>query len=255
MKTLPFGEYGVFGGTMDEAVAICRERSLNEDGPLVVACMNPHCAAVAEEDGEYAGALRAVDLLLPDGIGVVWALSLLGTPCAGRLTGPDLFLDLSRVVDRSGGGSYGFLGSTPEVLGLIEERMAREFPRIKIVASISPPFAAEFSSEIDDDLISRVNAAAPDFLWVGMTAPKQEKWIERNRGRLRVPVAAAVGASFDFFAGTVSRPGKAWQALGLEWLPRLAQSPGRLWRRTFVSGPVFARHVARLAARRYLAGE
>jgi N-acetylglucosaminyldiphosphoundecaprenol N-acetyl-beta-D-mannosaminyltransferase len=89
-----------------------------------------------------------------------------------------------------------------------------------------------------------LTAARPDVLWVGMTAPRQELWLHENAGRLDVKLSAAIGAVFDFFTGRVKRSHPAFQAAGLEWLPRLVQEPSRLWRRTFVSAPLFLSHVA-----------
>jgi N-acetylglucosaminyldiphosphoundecaprenol N-acetyl-beta-D-mannosaminyltransferase len=88
-----------------------------------------------------------------------------------------------------------------------------------------------------------VNRAGPTVLWVGMTAPKQEKWVQQHRHRLDVPLIAAVGAVFDYFAGTKKRASTAAQSIGLEWLPRLLREPRRMWRRNFVSTPIFLYHV------------
>ena len=107
-----------------------------------------------------------------------------------------------------------------------------------------------FSAEDNDRMVSAVNEASPDVLWVGMTAPKQELWIARNRHRLHVKIAAAVGAVFDFYAGQVKRPHPFFQRHGLEWLPRLVGEPRRLWRRTVVSAPIFLWHVGRTKIRR-----
>jgi N-acetylglucosaminyldiphosphoundecaprenol N-acetyl-beta-D-mannosaminyltransferase len=99
-------------------------------------------------------------------------------------------------------------------------------------------------------MIAAVNAVRPDVLWVGMTAPKQEKWLAKHRVDLDVGVAGAVGAAFDFFAGTVKRSPRMFRELGLEWLPRLIQQPLRLWRRIFISVPVFFAEVERDRKRR-----
>ena len=99
-------------------------------------------------------------------------------------------------------------------------------------------------------MVDAVNAARPDVLWVGMTAPKQEKWIFRNREKLLVPCIGAVGAVFDFYAGTKRRSPAIWQKLGLEWLHRLLQEPSRMWRRNFISTPRFLGIVLRELIRR-----
>ncbi len=129
--------------------------------------------------------------------------------------------------------------------------MARDYPNIKVVGTYSPPFKDVYSRAELDEMIRAVNVAAPDVLWVGMTAPKQEKFIFENRERLNVKFAAAVGAVFDFYTGNVKRSHPWFLNHGLEWLPRLIQEPGRLWKRTFFSAPVFLFHVLKVRGKRY----
>ena len=117
--------------------------------------------------------------------------------------------------------------------------MAREFPLIEVCGTFSPLFASEFSEAESSMMCDKVNAARPDVLWVGMTAPKQEKWIYQNRQCLNVPLIGAIGAVFDFYAGTKKRAPEWVCKLGLEWLPRLLREPRRLFRRNFVSTPSF----------------
>jgi N-acetylglucosaminyldiphosphoundecaprenol N-acetyl-beta-D-mannosaminyltransferase len=117
--------------------------------------------------------------------------------------------------------------------------MAVDYPNVRVAGTYSPPFKKTYSKEEVDAMAAAINEAAPDVLWVGMTAPKQEKWIHDQRDRLNVKFAAAIGAVFDFYTGRVKRSHPAFQRLGLEWLPRLVQEPRRLWRRMFVSAPVF----------------
>jgi N-acetylglucosaminyldiphosphoundecaprenol N-acetyl-beta-D-mannosaminyltransferase len=112
-----------------------------------------------------------------------------------------------------------------------------------VAGTFSPPYKPEFSPAELDMMIAAINAVRPDVLWVGMTAPKQEKWIYQNRHRLQVKFIGAVGAVFDFYTGRVKRSHPIFQNLGLEWLPRLLQEPRRLWRRMGVSAPIFIWHV------------
>jgi N-acetylglucosaminyldiphosphoundecaprenol N-acetyl-beta-D-mannosaminyltransferase len=146
-------------------------------------------------------------------------------------------------MNSAGGMSVFFLGATEETLDLIGAHMAMDYPNVKVAGMYSPPFKARYSSAENEEMINAINTVAPDVLWVGMTAPKQEKWIYANRTRLCVKFAGAIGAVFDFYAGRVQRSHPLFQRLGLEWLPRLIQQPRRLWRRTFVSAPVFVLHV------------
>jgi N-acetylglucosaminyldiphosphoundecaprenol N-acetyl-beta-D-mannosaminyltransferase len=131
-----------------------------------------------------------------------------------------------------------YFGSSDHVLALIRERMQRDFPHVEVCGTLSPPFGT-WSSEENCVMVEKINAARPDVLWVGMTAPRQEKWVRANRRQLTAPVIGSIGAVFDFFAGTLPRaPG--WMCrVGLEWLYRLIREPRRMWRRNFVSTPVF----------------
>lgn len=203
------------------------------------ACLNPHSAEIAARDPFFHNSLRCADFLTADGIGIVLASRLLGGGIRDRITGTDVFLGVNQALDRDGGASCFFLGSTKETLQKVRHRMAEEFPNVTIAGTYSPPFKAEFSDEDNQRMIDAINACSPDILWVGMTAPKQEKWIHAHQSRLDVAFAAPIGAVFDFFVGNIERAGPAWQKLGLEWLPRLIQEPRRLWRRALVSGPGF----------------
>jgi N-acetylglucosaminyldiphosphoundecaprenol N-acetyl-beta-D-mannosaminyltransferase len=114
-----------------------------------------------------------------------------------------------------------------------------------VAGTYSPPFKPTYSAAELDKMVAVINTSNADVLWVGMTAPKQEKFIYQNKDRLNVRFAAAIGAVFDFYAGNVKRSSPNFQRIGLEWLPRLLQEPGRLWRRMVVSAPIFLYHVLR----------
>ena len=208
-----------------------------------LACLNPHSYAVALEDDRFSEALHGADWLIPDGVGVVWASRLFGGQVRERMTGSDIFLSLHQRMNALGGKSVFFLGASEETLKQIRVKMALDYPNIRVAGTYSPPFKPDYSPSELDEMISAINVARPDVLWVGLTAPKQEKWIFENRGRLDVRFAAAIGAVFDFYTGQVKRSHPVFQRLGLEWLPRLVQQPRRLWRRVFVSAPIFVWHV------------
>ena len=215
------------------------------DGHRWLACLNPHSYALALNDPPFAWALRAADWLIPDGAGTVLASKLLGGQIRDRITGSDVFWGLNRRLDARGGCSCFCLGSSEDTLGLITARLARDFPNVRVAGVYAPPFKGEFSPEDDAAMLAAINAVRPDVLWVGMTAPKQEKWIARHQDQLDVKFSAAVGAVFDFYSGRVKRSHPVFQRLGLEWLPRLIQQPRRLWRRMGVSAPIFLWHVLR----------
>lgn len=210
-----------------------------------LACMNPHSYAAALDDASFSHALHAADWLIPDGVGVVLASKTLGGHIRERVTGSDIFRGVMVELNRLGGSSAFFLGSTDETLDAIRARMAVDFPNVRVAGTYSPPFKPVFSGVDNERMVAAINAAAPDVLWVGMTAPKQEKWLYEHFGQLNVRFAAAVGAVFDFYTGRVKRSHPVFQRIGLEWLPRLVQEPRRLWRRMFVSAPIFVWHVLR----------
>lgn len=210
-----------------------------------LACLNPHSYAEARKDLTFTRALQGADWLVPDGVGIVIASKLLGGNIKVRVTGSDVFLGLHQRMNLEGGMSVFFLGSTEETLAAIRERMAVDYPNIRLAGTYSPPFKPEYTPAELDEMIAAVNVARPDVLWVGMTAPKQEKWILQNLPQLDVKFAGAIGAVFDFYTGRVKRSHPAFQRLGMEWLPRLVQQPKRLWRRMLVSAPIFLRDVFR----------
>jgi len=202
-------------------------------------CANPHSLEVAKTDQVFAEAIKNADLIIPDGVGILIGSGLLGGGIRKRVTGSDIFWGLSRALNRTNGFSVFFLGSTEENLAKIEDKMRYDFPNINVLGTYSPPFKAEFSDEENFLIIEAVNRVKPDILWVGMTAPKQEKWICKNKNKLDVKLIGPVGAVFDFYTGNVKRSSPIYQNTGLEWLPRFLREPRRMWRRNLVSNPKF----------------
>ena len=132
-----------------------------------------------------------------------------------------------------------FMGSSQKVLDLIVKCAAEVYPHLKVV-TYSPPYKPEFSDEDNKAIIDAINAANPDLLWIGMTAPKQEKWTYSHWNELNIHChVGTIGAVFDFFAGTVERAPIWWQDHGLEWLYRLIKEPKRMWRRYIIGNTLF----------------
>ena len=140
------------------------------------------------------------------------------------------------------GGKCFFLGSSESTLQRIKNRAAKEYPNVKIY-TYSPPFKSEFSEMENKVMIDTVNAVQPDTLFVGMTAPKQEKWAHHNYDELRVGHVCCIGAVFDFYAGTVKRAPHWMIKMGLEWFYRLISEPRRMWRRYILGNALFIRHI------------
>jgi N-acetylglucosaminyldiphosphoundecaprenol N-acetyl-beta-D-mannosaminyltransferase len=218
--------------------------------PVVFACANPHALVTAQTDRLFECALNAASLVVADGVGVSIMARVAGVEIGPRITGSDFFLAVTQALQRRGRGRVFFFGSTTRVLDLMAQRFTQEFPALTLCGMLSPPFGS-WSERQNADMVASINRAAPDVLWVGMTAPKQEKWVEANRQQLDVPVIGSIGAVFDFYGGTHPRA-PAWMCkAGIEWLYRLAREPRRMWRRNFVSTPKFValvlwRHVLRI---------
>ena len=206
-------------------------------------CANPHSLVVAKKDNNFLTALNAAEFLIPDGSGIVFASKLLGGTIGRRVTGSDIMVGLAERWNEQKGKSFFFLGSSVEVLEKIRKKMLTEYPNVRVYGVHSPSFDDTFSTDENKRILEIINRAAPTALGVGMTAPQQEKWIHQHRASLDVPFIAAVGAAFDYFAGTKRRASTPLQHAGLEWLPRLLREPRRMWKRNFVSTPTFLYYI------------
>jgi N-acetylglucosaminyldiphosphoundecaprenol N-acetyl-beta-D-mannosaminyltransferase len=241
--------YDVAVGTAGACVAGIVDGLDRFGTPRWLACINPHSYVVARRDPDFDAALRRADWLIPDGIGMVVASRVLNRAVHSRVTGPEVFQGVHAALQARGGGSVFFLGGHETTLEKIRARMAADYPVVRVAGMFSPPIRDRFSADETDAMVRAVNDARPDAVWVGLTAPKQEKWIAANISRLDTGFVGAVGAAFDFYAGVVKPPPRIVQDAGLGWLYRLAQEPRRLWRRTAVSTPIFFWHLARALIR------
>lgn len=204
-----------------------------------VFCANPHSIVLSRSDDEFFCALNSADMCLPDGAGVVMASRMLGGKIGKRFAGPDFFAKFSYYANKNGKNvRYFFIGSSDDTLKRIEEKMGQLYPNIQVAGVYSPPFE-DWAEEEDQKIVARINDSKTDILWVGLGAPKQECWIYRNQNKIDVSMIGAVGAAFDFFAGTKKRSPRLFRDLGFEWLPRLLREPRRLWKRSIISMPRF----------------
>lgn len=210
------------------------------EGKFLIDTVNTHSFVLAQDDKEFARALLCADALIPDGIGIVKACRWMKLPDAPKekIAGADLFAYEMEKLNARGGRCF-FMGSSPAVLDAIKKKAAEVYPSIE-VQTYSPPYKASFSEEDSQAILDAIHSANPDLLWIGMTAPKQEKWLQQNWSRLKIHChTGAIGAVFDFFAGTFNRAPEWWLRHDLEWLYRLLKEPRRMWKRIFVSGPKF----------------
>ena len=223
------------------------ELALLPEGKLLINTINAHSYNTARKDSLFAEALMNGDVLIPDGVSIVKACRWIKAKSQPkeRIAGWDLFsfemdkLERENVKCEMLKKTVMFMGSSQKVLDLIVKRAAEVYPHLKVV-TYSPPYKSEFSDEDNKAIIEAINAADPDLLWIGMTAPKQEKWTYSHWEELDIHChVGTIGAVFDFFAGTVERAPMWWQRHGLEWLYRLLKEPKRMWRRYIIGNMLF----------------
>ena len=209
----------------------------------IINTINPHSYCIAKQDMQFKQALLSSDILLPDGIGIVWAEKFLNGNSIKKIAGYDLFLFLMNKINKEYGSVF-FLGASEETLDKIKSKFSQEYPNITF-GSYSPPYKVAFSSKDSKIMCDEVNVFNPDVLFVGMTAPKQEKWVHLYKNELNANIICSIGAVFDFYAGNIERAPKLMINLGLEWLHRSFKS-SRLLRRNFISNPKFILYILKL---------
>ncbi len=224
------------------------------EGKTLINTIYAYSYVVAQKDDFFADALRKCDFLMPDGAGIVKACRWLKTKSQPkeRIAGWDLFSFEMNALERKSEElrvksekclKVMFFGSSEKVLSLIRKRAAIDYPHLEVV-TYSPPYKPEFSDEDNQAMIKAINDADPDLLWIGMTAPKQEKWTYKHWDELNIHChCGTIGAVFDFYAGTVKRAPLAWQRNSLEWLYRLLMEPRRMWRRYIIGNTKFLYYI------------
>lgn len=196
-----------------------------------------HGVMEAQRDPELARVHNRSGLTTPDGMPMVWAARHAGAEHVARVYGPDLMLALCRRAAERGWRCY-LYGATDDVLDRLRRNLTGRFPRLQIVGAYSPPFR-ELTPDEDRAVVGAINDARPDIVWVGLSTPKQERWMAAHVDRVDAHVLIGVGAAFDIHAGTLRQAPRWMQRSGLEWLFRLGCEPRRLWRRYAVNIPRF----------------
>ena len=226
-------EFNLFNGSLQE---------INASKKLITT-LNAHSYNTLKKDNVFREALKSSDVLLPDGISIVLAARFLKGIRLKKIAGDELFhYEMQRIHNTK--GTCFFLGSSEQTLHLISERAKKEYPELKI-HYYPPPYKAEFDEDDSQTMIDAVNEIEPDVLFIGMTAPKQEKWAYSNYEQLKAGHICCIGAVFDFYAGTVRRAPKWMISLGLEWFYRLIKEPCRLWRRYLIGNVIFILQIIR----------
>lgn len=209
-----------------------------ESQSIMFACANPHSLIVSRQDPVFKNALLSANQVVCDGVGVTLMARVIGVDVGPRITGTDYFFALMKALNKRKLGRVFFFGSSESILTLISDRFVSDFSNVTLCGTLSPP-VYPWRVQENDEMIEVINHAKPDVLWVGMTAPKQEKWVFENRKRINATVIGCIGAVFDFYAGTHARAPEWVRKIGFEWLYRLVRSPKRLWQRTLKSAPQF----------------
>ncbi len=200
-------------------------------------CMSTvHMVMESHDDSEFNAMVNGADIVVPDGMPLVWMQKLQGIRDAGRVRGCDLMIGLFDHAAKKG-LRVGFYGGKQEVIDSMLARASVEYPDLKIVYTHSPPFRPLTEAE-DEAVVAEIKARSPEILFVGLGCPKQERWMSAKRSKLDA-VMIGVGAAFDFYAGNISECPKFLQEIGLEWLFRLSQEPRRLWKRYLFLNPRF----------------
>lgn len=196
-----------------------------------------HGVIESQRDPDLRAILCASGLTTPDGMPLVWLNKLLGLRYVGRVYGPDLMLAIcARSVEK--GYRHFLYGGDAGVADALAARLRERFPGVQIVGAYTPPFRP-LTPEEDGEIVRMIDDARPDIVWVGLSTPKQERWMAAHHRRIAAPVMVGVGAAFDFHAGRKKQAPRWMRQSGLEWLFRLLQEPRRLWRRYLINNPTF----------------
>ena len=223
----------VNAATMDDAVAICHDAIRRRDR-LMVGVVNAAKVVNMGSDEFLCKAVSGCDVVFADGQAVVWASRMLGSPLPERVAGIDLFTNLLALGDREELSVF-LLGATREVLDTVCERVRKEHPNLRIAGSQD----GYFTDAESEDVAKTIRDSGADMLFVAITSPKKEIFLDRYGDLMDVPVCHGVGGSFDVLAGKVKRAPALWQKLGMEWLYRVVQEPGRMWKRYLVTNSKF----------------
>ncbi len=207
-----------------------------------IAVTGVHGVVDAQDDPVYKSILNSAGLVVPDGMPMVWLSRRAGHRHVGRVYGPDFMLRVCQALSAVSGRCF-YYGGNEGVAEELAETVQHQFPGLVTAGTYTPPFR-ELTEEERAGIAETINSAAPDVVWVGLSTPKQERWMDAFRDRLDAPVLVGVGAAFDYNTGKLVRAPAWMQKTSLEWLFRLIQEPRRLWRRYARIIPLFLYYLA-----------
>ncbi len=238
---------GVDVSAIDMEVATATLEAWLRHGEQHYVCITGvHGVMESWRDPELRRIHNEAGLVTPDGMPLVWMSHRLGFGRVRRVYGPDLMRRMTAISAERGYRNY-YFGGRPGTVERLSARLQHAHPRLEVAGMMSPPFG-QVSAEEDEAMVRAINAARPDIVWVGLSTPKQERWMAAHVGRLSAPVLVGVGAAFDFLAGDKPQAPAWMQRSGLEWLYRMATEPRRLAGRYLRNNPAFIYHAARQLA-------
>jgi N-acetylglucosaminyldiphosphoundecaprenol N-acetyl-beta-D-mannosaminyltransferase len=238
-STLHFWGIDIANTTMNDAIDWIGQQ-VSQKKKCLLAFVNPACLNIAYSDQDYRRVLQHADRVLPDGIGIKLGCRLLNQSLIANLNGTDLFPRLCKQASEQGYGLF-LLGGQPGVAEKTAAAMKALYPGL-VIAGVRDGF---FKAEEEDEIIERINQSGAAILLAGFGVPKQELWLERSMDKLNPMVCMGVGGLFDYYSGRIPRAPLWLREIGLEWLWRLYQEPGRMWRRYLVGNPLFLYRVWR----------
>lgn len=212
------------------------EENLDKLKGKYICITNVHTTVMAYEDEKYKNIQNNAALILPDGNPLSSLSRRRGFKEAKRVTGPDLMHEIFKISEEMGYKHY-FYGSTEETLKLLNTKLLEKYPKLNILGMYSPPFKSNVELE-NEEKLNEINKLNADFIWIGLGAPKQEKWMSLHENKVN-GLMIGVGAGFDYFADKIKRAPKWMQKYSLEWLYRLIQEPRRLFMRYFITNSKF----------------
>jgi N-acetylglucosaminyldiphosphoundecaprenol N-acetyl-beta-D-mannosaminyltransferase len=247
MKRLPVIGLPVAATTYAGAVEWVLEKAAAADRAYAVEAANTHVAALARSDAAFGHSMEKFDLIVPDGMPLVWALNRQLPPdqrLSDRVYGPTLMLETLKATQHRPDLKHFLLGGRQGTLDKLKQVFADRFPGAAIAGMHSPPFG-EWPRDEFDRICDMIRSSGANLIWVGLGCPKQEHWIARHQQQLPPGVYFGIGAAFAFHAGEVKQSPPALQKLGLEWAYRLAMEPRRLFKRYFTYNTLFLYHLLR----------
>ncbi len=224
--------------SFDEIIEAIAHNAASEGEPKYVVTPNAQHIVKLQQDAYFREIYRNAFLVVPDGVSLLWAAKLFGTPLSGRVNGTDLFEKLCQISAERGLKVF-LLGGRPGSAEMTAQVLQARYPSLKIVGTYCPPYGFESDPTQLKQINLAIATAAPHILFVGLGAPKQEYWIYNNYQHLGTPMSIGIGVSFELTSGIVKRAPKLMQKTGFEWFFRLLVEPQRLWRRYLIGNTVF----------------